>query len=135
MYMLDTNICIYVLKNHSEKLRHKFKAIKDICISSVTYGELCFGIENGSINMKEKRWRQLGIFTQRLLIDPWGENAARHYGSIRAKLKKDGMPIGNNDLLIAAHARSIKSILVTNNVREFNRVPELTVENWVSEEK
>lgn len=133
MYMLDTNICIYVLKKHSDKLRHKFKAIKDICISSVTYGELCFGIENGNNNLKEERWRQLEIFTQRLLIDPWDENAARHYGSIRAQLKKEGTPIGNNDLLIAAHARSINAVLVTNNVREFNRVPNLTVENWISE--
>ena len=133
MYMLDTNICIYVLKKHSNKLRHKFKAIKDICISSVTYGELCFGIENGNNNLKEERWRQLDIFTQRLLIEPWDENAARHYGSIRAQLKKEGTPIGNNDLLIAAHARSINAVLVTNNVREFNRVPNLTVENWVSE--
>lgn len=133
MYMLDTNICIYVLKNHSDKLRHKFKAIKDICISSVTYGELCFGIENGSNNLKEERWRQLEIFTQRLLIDPLDENAGKHYGSIRAQLKKDGSPIGNNDLLIAAHARSINAVLVTNNVREFNRVPNLVVENWISE--
>ena len=133
MYMLDTNICIYVLKKHSNKLRQKFKAIKDICISSVTYGELCFGIENGNNNLKEERWRQLEIFTQRLLIEPWDENAARHYGSIRAQLKKEGTPIGNNDLLIAAHARSINAVLVTNNVREFNRVPNLTVENWVSE--
>lgn len=133
MYMLDTNICIYVLKKHSNKLRHKFKAIKDICISSVTYGELCFGIENGNNNLKEERWRQLEIFTQRLLIEPWDENAGRHYGSIRAQLKKEGTPIGNNDLLIAAHARSINAVLVTNNVREFNRVPNLTVENWVSE--
>jgi len=133
MYMLDTNICIYVLKKHSNKLRHKFKAIKDICISSVTYGELCFGIENGNNNLKEERWRQLDIFTQRLLIDSWNENAARHYGSIRAQLKKEDTPIGNNDLLIAAHARSINAVLVTNNVREFNRVPNLTVENWVSE--
>ena len=133
MYMLDTNICIYVLKNHSDKLRHKFKAIKDICISSITYGELCFGIENGSNNLKEERWRQLEVFTQRLLIEPWDENAGRHYGSIRAQLKKEGTPIGNNDLLIAAHARSINAVLVTNNVREFNRVPNLTVENWVSE--
>ena len=131
--MLDTNICIYVLKKHSNKLRHKFKAIKDICISSVTYGELCFGIENGNNNLKEERWRQLEIFTQRLLIEPWDENAGRHYGSIRAQLKKEGTPIGNNDLLIAAHARSINAVLVTNNVREFNRVPNLTVENWVSE--
>ncbi len=133
MFMLDTNICIYVLKKHSNKLRHKFKAIKDICISSVTYGELCFGIENGNNNLKEERWRQLDIFTQRLLIEPWDENAGRHYGSIRAQLKKEGTPIGNNDLLIAAHARSINAVLVTNNVREFNRVPNLTVENWVSE--
>ncbi len=133
MYMLDTNICIYVLKNHSDKLRYKFKAIKDICISSVTYGELCFGIENGSNKMKQERWQQLDIFTQRLLIDPWDENAGRHYGSIRAKLKKDGTPIGNNDILIAAHARSIKAVLVTNNVREFNRVPDLIIENWISE--
>ncbi len=133
MYMLDTNICIYVLKKHSNKLRHKFKAIKDICISSVTYGELCFGIENGNNNLKEERWRQLETFTQRLLIVPWDENAGRHYGSIRAQLKKEGTPIGNNDLLIAAHARSINAVLVTNNVHEFNRVPNLTVENWVSE--
>ena len=133
MYMLDTNICIYVLKNHSDKLRRKFKAIKDICISSVTYGELCFGIENGNNNLKEERWRQLEIFTQRLLIDPLDENAGKHYGSIRAQLKKEGVPIGNNDLLIAAHARSINAVLVTNNVREFNRVPNLVVENWVSD--
>ena len=133
MYMLDTNICIYVLKNHSDELRHKFKAIKDICISSITYGELCFGIENGNSNLKEERWRQLDIFTQRLLIDPLDENAGKHYGSIRAQLKKDGTPIGNNDLLIAAHARSINAVLVTNNIREFERVPNLVVENWISD--
>ena len=133
MYMLDTNICIYVLKNHSDKLRHKFKAIKNICISSVTYGELCFGIENGDNNLKEERWRQLEVFTQRLLIDSLDENAGKHYGSIRAQLKKDGTPIGNNDLLIAAHARSINAVLVTNNIREFNRVPNLVVENWISD--
>ena len=131
MYMLDTNICIYVLKNRSDKLRHKFKAIKNLCISSVTYGELCFGIENGNSSMKEARWEQLDLFTQRLLIDPWDEDAARHYGFIRALLKKKGTTIGNNDLLIAAHARSMNAVLVTNNVREFNRVPDLSVENWI----
>lgn len=131
MYMLDTNICIYVLKNHSDKLRHKFKAIKDICISSVTYAELCYGIENGKEHLKEKRWQQLDVFTKKLLIDSWDEDAGRHYGSIRAFLKKGGRLIGNNDLLIAAHARSLKAVLVTNNIREFNRVPGLEVENWV----
>jgi len=132
MYMLDTNMCIYVLKNRSDTLRHKFKAIKNICISSVTYGELCFGIENGEAAMREARWEQLDMFTQRLLIDPWDEEAAKHYGVIWAWLKKQGTLIGNNDLLIAAHARSMDAVLVTNNVREFNRVPDLLVENWVS---
>ncbi len=133
MYMLDTNICIYVLRNHSNKLRHKFKAIKNICISSVTYAELCFGIENGDSSLRGARWEQLDVFTQRLLINPWDEDAARHYGSIRALLTKQGMLIGNNDLLISAHARSMNAVLVTNNVREFSRVPDLSIENWVAE--
>ena len=131
--MLDTNICIYVLKNHSDKLRYKFKAVKELCISSVTYGELCFGIENGDSAIRGARWEQLDLFTQRLLIDPWDEDAARHYGFIRAWLKKQGTPIGNNDLLIASHARSINAVLVTNNTREFDRIPELSIENWMSE--
>jgi len=133
MYMLDTNICIYVLKNHSDRLRFKFKAIKNISISSVTYAELCYGIENGETSKREARWKELDNFTQRLLIDPLDEDAARHYGFIRALLKKQGTPIGNNDLLIASHARSLNAVLVTNNVKEFTRVPDLTVENWVDE--
>ena len=131
MYMLDTDICIYVLKKRSDKLRHKFKVTKNICISSVTYGELCFGIENGDNSMKEARWKELNLFTQRLFIEPWDENAAKHYGFIRALLRKQGTPIGNNDLLIAAHARSLDSVMVTNNIREFERVPDLIIENWI----
>ncbi|SDY10218.1 type II toxin-antitoxin system tRNA(fMet)-specific endonuclease VapC [Nitrosomonas halophila] len=130
MYMLDTNTCIYVLKNRSEKLRKKFKAIRSLCISSVTYGELCFGIENGDPRLKEERYAQLDRFTQRLLIDPWDEEAARQYGLIRAFLKREGKIIGNNDLLIAAHARSLDAVLVTNNTKEFSRVPDLTLEDW-----
>ena len=133
MYMLDTNICIYVLKNHSDKLRFKFKAISNICISSVTYAELCYGIENGDISKRDARWKELDAFTQRLLIDPLGEDAARHYGYIRALLKTQGTPIGNNDLLIASHARSLNAVLVTNNVKEFKRVPDLTIENWIND--
>lgn len=132
MYMLDTNICIYVLKNRSDRLRHKFKAIKNLCISSVTYAELCFGIENGDDTVKKARWEQLDLFIQRLPIEPWDENAARLYGFIRALLKKQGHQIGNNDLLIASHARSMNAVLVTNNLREFNRVPDLSLENWTA---
>jgi len=131
MYMLDTNICIYVLKEHSNNLRHKFKAIKNLGISSITYGELCYGIENGNPSAKQARWEQLDLFTQRLAIEPWDEEAARHYGAIRALLRKQGTPIGNNDLLIASHARSLNSVLVTNNTLEFQRVPDLSIENWV----
>lgn len=131
MYMLDTNTCIFVLKNREDKLRRKFKAIKNLCISSVTYGELCYGIENGATTLRQERFEQLDLFTQRVLIEPWDEDAARQYGAIRAHLKREGRVIGNNDLLIAAHARSIDAVLVTNNTAEFSRVPDLTVEDWL----
>lgn len=130
MYMLDTNICIYVLNKRSDKLRRKFKAIRNIGISSITYGELCFGIENGDAALREERYAQLELFTERLQVEAWDQEAARHYGLIRAILKRDGMLIGGNDLMIAAHARSLAAILVTNNTREFKRVPDLTVEDW-----
>jgi tRNA(fMet)-specific endonuclease VapC len=130
MYMLDTNTCIFVLRKRSEKLKRKFKAIKSICISSITYGELCFGIENGEAHLKEERYNQLDLFVQGLLIDPWDEAAAKHYGVIRALLRKEGLLIGSNDMLIAAHARSIEAVLVTNNTKEFKRIADLTLEDW-----
>ncbi len=131
MYMLDTNICIYVLKNHSDTLRHKFKVMKNLCISAVTYAELCFGIENGKFSMRQQRQEQLDTFTGLLLIEALGPGVGPYYGRLRSALKQQGSPIGNNDLFIAAHALSLGAVLVTNNVREFSRVPDLTVENWV----
>ncbi|MDG2175810.1 MAG: PIN domain-containing protein [Gammaproteobacteria bacterium] len=132
MYMLDTNTCIYVLKNHSLHLQRKFKSIKDLCISSITFGELCYGIENGAAELREGRYQQLKLFVRNLLVDPWDEKSAYHYGSIRADLKRQGNIIGNNDLLIAAHARSLNAVLVTNNEHEFRRVAELKIENWLN---
>ena len=131
MYMLDTNICIYVLQNRSKSLRHKFKVTKDLCISSVTYAELCFGIENGALSLRSKRWEQLDLFTRLLHIEALDWNVGRHYGRLRALLKEQGALIGNNDLFIASHAQSLGAVLVSNNLREFNRVPDLTVENWL----
>lgn len=131
MYMLDTNICIYVLKNRTSKLRHKFKATRNLYISSIVYAELCFGIENGEQSLRNERWKELNLFTRKLLIEPYGEDAAKDYGLIRARLKKEGNLIGNNDLLIAAHARSLDMILVTNNTCEFERVTSLKLENWI----
>lgn len=133
MYMLDTNTCIYVLKKHSDELRQKFNATPDIAISSVVYAELCYGIENSDSPKKAPRWQQLEQFTQGLQIIAWDKQAAKHYGAIRAFLRQQGTPIGNNDLLIAAHAVSLNKVIVTNNVREFNRVPNLIVENWLDD--
>lgn len=131
MYMLDTNTCIFVLKQRSPKLLRKFKAIRQLGISSITFGELCFGIENGEVQLKEERYRQLELFVHNLSLFEWDEEAARHYGVIRAELKRKGALIGCNDLLIAAHARSLGAVLVTNNTREFKRVADLTVEDWL----
>ena len=131
MYMLDTNICIYVLKNRSKRLRQKFKTEKELCISSVTYAELCFGIENGAPQLRNARWEQLDLFTRLLHVEPLDWDAGPFYGRLRTWLKNQGKPIGNNDLFIASHALSMGATLVTNNKREFDRVPDLLVENWV----
>ena len=131
MYMLDTNTCIYVLKQHSERLRHRFKVSKALCISAITWGELCYGIENGPVERRREGWEQLHAFTRLLLIEPLGEEAGRHYGKLRAWLRRQGRPVGNNDLLIAAHALSLGAVLVTNNQREFAHIPDLAVENWL----
>ena len=131
MYMLDTNICIYVLKNRSDPLRYKFKTVKNLCISAVTYAELCFGVENGHPSLKRQRMEQLDAFTRLLLIEALSRDVGWHYGRIRSRLKQQGRLIGNNDMFIASHALSLGAVLVTNNDREFSRVPDLTVENWV----
>ena len=131
MYMLDTNMCIYVLNNHSDQMRHKFKAVKNLCISAVTYAELCFGVENGKPSLIRQRREQLGAFARLLLIEALDQDVGWYYGRIRSRLKRQGKLIGNNDLFIASHALSLGAVLVTSNVREFNQVPDLTVENWV----
>jgi len=131
MFMLDTNICIYVLQNRSKRLQHKFRAEKELCISSVTYAELCFGIENSAPSLRSARWEQLDLFTRLLTIEALDWSVGKHYGRLRAWLREQGKPIGNNDLFIASHAQSMDAVLVTNNVREFARVPDLKVENWV----
>ena len=131
MYLLDTDTCIYVLKHRPGAVLHKFKVTRDLAISAITYAELCFGIEHGAASLMRQRWEQLNAFTRLLLVLPVDELVAKAYGNLRALLAKRGQPIGNNDLFIAAHARSLGAILVTNNLREFKRVPDLSVENWL----
>jgi len=130
--MLDTNICIYVLKTHSGKILDKFNATKELTISSIVYAELLYGIELSHRKLQKERSEQLRRFFQYLIIAPWDEPAAKHYSDIRGILKKNGKMIGNMDLLIGAHARSLDSDLVTNNTKEFKRIPHLRLQNWVS---
>ncbi|MBU2643260.1 type II toxin-antitoxin system VapC family toxin [bacterium] len=131
MIMLDTNICIYILRDRPIKLLNKLNSSEDISISSILYAELLFGIELSPRKSRKLRSEQLKRFLQHLTIVPWDENAALHYGQIRARLKKDGTLIGNMDMLIGSHARSLDVDLITNNLKEFNRIPELKTVNWV----
>jgi tRNA(fMet)-specific endonuclease VapC len=130
-YMLDTNICIYVMKNHPPKLRERFNRLAEqLCISSITLAELYFGAEKS--RKREENIEAIEHFTARLDILPFPARAASHHGEIRAELERGGKPIGANDLLIGAHARAEGLIVVTNNTREFRRLPDVRVENWVS---
>lgn len=130
-YMLDTNICIYLIKKHQEHVINRFKSLHvgDLCISSVTLAELMYGVEKSQHHHKNKA--ALEEFILPLDIMPFDDEAARHFGTIRTTLEKKCTPIGPLDLMIASHAQHLNKILVTNNVKEFDRVPDLVVENWV----
>ena len=130
MHFLDTNICIEVLRHHPPTIQKKLQDTKEIGISTIVYGELCFAIELSLSRTKENRREQLQQFMSLVSIYPWDEAAAEHYAIMRAYLQKKGTLIGNMDLLIAAHAQSIGATLVTNNRREFARVPDLHIEDW-----
>ncbi|WP_071427739.1 type II toxin-antitoxin system tRNA(fMet)-specific endonuclease VapC [Merdimmobilis hominis] len=133
-YMLDTNICIYAIKNKPEQVLRRLKdnLPKGLCISAITLAELEHGVEK-SVN-PEKNQMALIQFLAILDILPFDDLAAAEYGNICAYLQKRGTPIGTMDMLIAGHARAEGLILVTNNVREFMRVPNLGIENWAEAE-
>ena len=130
-YMLDTNICIYAIKNKPEQVFQRLQSNlpKGLCISAITLAELEHGVEK-SVNL-EKNQMALVQFLSILEVLPFDDLAAVEYGNICAYLQKRGTPIGTMDMLIAGHARAEELVLVTNNVREFERVPELKLENWV----
>jgi tRNA(fMet)-specific endonuclease VapC len=129
-YMLDTNICIYVIKNRPAELREQFDRLAEqICISTITLAELYFGVEKSSRRIQNLQ--AVEQFVARLEALPFSAEAAAHYGQLRAELERAGEPAGPHDMLIGAHARSAGLIIVTNNLREFERIPGLRVENWV----
>lgn len=129
-YMLDTNICIYTIKKRPNQVREAFVRHQDqMCVSVVTAMELIYGAEKSAIPAKN-----LGVvesFLSRLVVVDYDLHAAEHTGQLRAELQKQGEPIGPYDQMIAGHARSLGLIVVTNNEREFERVPGLRMENWV----
>lgn len=130
-YMLDTNICIYTIKNQPAQVRDAFIHHQDqLCVSTVTAMELIFGAEKSGA--PEKNLGVIESFLARLAVMDYDMHAAEHTGQLRAELQKQGKPIGPYDQMIAGHARSLGLIVVTNNEREFERVPGLRIENWVT---
>ena len=129
-YMLDTNICIYIIKKRPEQVLRRFMEFEpgDLCISAITLAELEYGIENSSV--PERNRFALAMFLSGIESLPFDDSAAEEYGKIRAKLRRQGTPVGANDMLIAAHAKARGLTIVTNNAREFDRIDGLNVENW-----
>jgi tRNA(fMet)-specific endonuclease VapC len=130
-YMLDTNICIYVIKNRPAQLRERFNNIADqLCISVVTLAELIYGAEKSA--RPHENLAVVEQFCARLDVLAFAERAASHYGQLWADIERAGQPVGIHDMMIGGHARSEGLTVVTNNLREFQRMPGLRLENWLS---
>jgi tRNA(fMet)-specific endonuclease VapC len=129
-FMLDTNIVIYVIKRKPISVLEVFnRHVGQLCISSITLAELIHGAEKSA--KIEHNLQQVEDFVSRLEVLDYGSKAAAHYGDIRSDLERNGMTIGVNDLHISGHARSEGLTLVTNNLREFERVSALRLDNWI----
>jgi tRNA(fMet)-specific endonuclease VapC len=130
-YMLDTDTCSYIMKRSNDAVLKRLQKVpvSDVCISVITKSELLFGVEVSPRRRQDES--ALSAFLQYVEVLDFPDAASLHYAKIRASLKTLGTMIGANDLFIAAHARSLGATLVTNNTREFGRVPKLNVQNWV----
>lgn len=131
LFMLDTDTCSYIIKEKplSAFINLEKHAEELVCISVVTYAELIYGVER--ISSKKVNRSMVESFIQRLFVYQWDQAAAEHYASIRNHLEKQGNLIGNMDMMIAAHARSLRAILITNNSKHFKKVPHLQIDNWI----
>ena len=130
--MLDTDTCVFILRRSSAAILRKIQAVpvQQQVVSVVTYAELLYGLQ---LALKKKS-NQVAVegLARHLAILDWPQEAAKHYAEIRADLKKKGSMIGANDLLIAAHARSLGAVVVTNNTKDFVRIKGLRIENWTA---
>jgi len=132
-FMLDTDTCSYIMKRSNDLLLKRLRKtpVSDVCISVITKSELLYGVEVSPRRQQDEV--ALDGFLRYVEVLDFPDEAAVHYAEIRAYLKSRGKMIGANDLFIAAHARSFDLTLITNNTREFARIPELKVENWTRE--
>ena len=130
-YMLDTNICIYAIKKDPSKVIANLNKHnpEDICISSITYAELMHGVEKSKANVRNLL--ALTTFLTNIEILDFNADASQCYGEFRSQLESEGTPIGPLDTLIAGHAKSLGYTLVTNNLKEFNRIKDLKTVNWI----
>jgi tRNA(fMet)-specific endonuclease VapC len=127
--MLDTDICSYIIRNQGELADAFIKRQNDdMCISVITYAELLYGVKNSHSSRVET---EVGRFLPLVRVVDWNESAARYYADIKDFLKKNGSPIGNMDMLIAAAALAANTPLVTNNKKHFGLVPNLAIANWI----
>ena len=129
-YMLDTDICSYVMKRSHETLLQRLQKVpvSDVCVSVITNSELLYGVEVSP--RRQQNQVALTAFLNYVEVLDFPDNASSHYAQIRAQLKRSGKIIGANDLFIAAHARSLGLTLVTHNTQEFRRVHRLAIEDW-----
>jgi tRNA(fMet)-specific endonuclease VapC len=129
-YMLDTDICSYIIRRSSAPVMRKLRnvAVGEVCISVVSKAELLYGVEVSPRHKQDEA--AVELFLRHVQVLEFPDEAALHYATIRAHLKARGEMIGSNDLFLAAHARSLGLVLVTNNTREFGRIPGLATENW-----
>ena len=132
-FMLDTDVCIALIKNRPVSMQNRLSLLipEEVGISSMVAAELWFGVANSQ--KKKKNEAALKDFLEFVTLLGWPCEASSLYGHIRSQLQKLGTPIGAMDLLIASHALFLDTVLVTNNTREFERVPDLKVENWLSD--
>jgi len=132
-YLLDTDTCIYIIKHKPAWVRDKFNSlpIESVGVSSITSSELYFGVYKS----RDTRQNQQALleFLSPLIVVPYDESAAPFYGELRATLEKTGQTIGSLDMLIAAHALCLGVTLVTNNLREFQRIAGLSLDNWAAD--
>ena len=130
-YLLDTNICIYIIKKKPRHVFDRFRQhqVGEIGISAITYSELSYGVANSQNHSRNQH--ALDTFVAPLEVLAYPPEASLDYGRVRAHLRRTGRPIGPLDQLIAAHALHLGLVLVTNDTGEFSRVPHLTIENWV----